>query len=318
MPKGYEVERIAVKDEGRLRAAVPRGARLVVLDEHGRDLSTAQFAKLLQAPAAFVIGGAEGLAAATKNQADTLLRLSAMTLPHALAQVVLIEQLYRAATFLTGHPYHREENRVMAGPVERGIYLASRSPRRRELLVQIGVRFHLLLFRARPGEGPDVDEISMPGELPDLYVERMARAKAEAGWRRMLQRNLPIAPVLAADTTVALDGRIFEKPVDRSQAAEMIQQLSGRNHEVLTAVALKQDDWMESALSRSEVRFKTLSAREIEQYVATGEGDDKAGAYAIQGRAARFVIELRGSYSGVMGLPLYETAELIEKLAQRR
>jgi 23S rRNA (pseudouridine1915-N3)-methyltransferase len=108
MPKGYEVERIAVKDEGRLRAAVPRGARLVVLDEHGRDLSTAQFAKLLQAPAAFVIGGAEGLAAATKNQADTLLRLSAMTLPHALAQVVLIEQLYRAATFLTGHPYHRE------------------------------------------------------------------------------------------------------------------------------------------------------------------------------------------------------------------
>ncbi|TMH68626.1 MAG: septum formation inhibitor Maf, partial [Betaproteobacteria bacterium] len=97
----------------------------------------------------------------------------------------------------------------MAGPVERGIYLASRSPRRRELLSQIGVRFHLLLFRARPGEGPDVDEISMPGELPDLYVERMARAKAEAGWRRMLQRNLPFAPVLAADTTVELDRKIF-------------------------------------------------------------------------------------------------------------
>src|SRR3989475_1200310 len=206
----------------------------------------------------------------------------------------------------------------MIGPVERGIYLASRSPRRRELLSQIGVRFHLLLFRARPGEGPDVDEISMPGELPDLYVERMARAKAEAGWRRMLQRNLPLAPVLAADTTVSLDRKIFEKPMDRAQAVEMLQQLSGHTHEVLTAVALKQDDWMESALSRSEVRFKTLNAREIEQYVATGEGDDKAGAYAIQGRAARFVIELRGSYSGVMGLPLYETAELLEKLAQRR
>jgi septum formation protein len=206
----------------------------------------------------------------------------------------------------------------MIGPVERGIYLASRSPRRRELLSQIGVRFHLLLFRARPGEGPDVDEISMPGELPDLYVERMARAKAEAGWRRMLQRNLPFAPVLAADTTVALDRKIFEKPVDRRQAVEMLEQLSGHNHEVLTAVALKQDDWMESALSRSEVRFKTLSAQEINQYVGTGEGDDKAGAYAIQGRAARFVIELRGSYSGVMGLPLYETAELLEKLAQRR
>src|SRR5437899_2356180 len=206
----------------------------------------------------------------------------------------------------------------MAGPVERGIYLASRSPRRRELLSQIGVLFHLLLFRARPGEGPDVDEISMPGELPDLYVERMARAKADAGWRRMLQRNLPLAPVLAADTTVALDRKIFEKPVDRAQAVEMLQQLSGHTHEVLTAVALKQDDWMESALSRSEVRFKTLNAREIEQYVATGEGDDKAGAYAVQGRAARFVIELRGSYSGVMGLPLYDTAELPEKTAQRR
>ena len=206
----------------------------------------------------------------------------------------------------------------MAGPVERGIYLASRSPRRRELLSQIGVRFHLLLFRARPGEGPDVDEISMPAELPDLYVERMARAKAEAGWRRMLQRNLPIAPVLAVDTTVALDGKIFEKPLDRRQAVEMLEQLSGRSHEVLTAVALKQDEWIESTLSRSEVRFKKLTAREIDQYVATGEGDDKAGAYAIQGRAARFVIELRGSYSGVMGLPLYETAELFERLAQRR
>ena len=202
--------------------------------------------------------------------------------------------------------------------LERGIYLASRSPRRRELLSQIGVRFHLLLFRERPGEGPDVEEISMPGEKPDLYVERMARAKAEAGWRRMLQRNLPLAPVLAADTTVALDGKIYEKPVDRREAFEMLESLSGRTHEVLTAVALKQDDWVETALSRSEVRFKALNAREIEQYVATGESDDKAGGYAIQGRAGRFVVELRGSYSGVMGLPLYETAELLERLSQRR
>jgi len=207
----------------------------------------------------------------------------------------------------------------MAGIVERGsIYLASRSPRRRELLSQIGVRFHLLLFRERPGEGPDVEEISMPGEKPDLYVERMARAKAEAGWRRMLQRNLPLAPVLAADTTVALDGKIYEKPVDRREAFEMLESLSGRTHEVLTAVALKQDDWVESALSRSEVRFKTLSARDIEHYVATGESDDKAGAYAIQGRAARFIMELRGSYSGVMGLPLFETGQLLDKLRDRR
>src|SRR3954462_5460217 len=173
----------------------------------------------------------------------------------------------------------------MAGPLERGIYRASRSPRRRELLSQIGVRFHLLLFRDRPGEGPDVQEVSMPGEKPDLYVERLARTKADAGWRRMQQRNLPHAPVLAADTTVALDGKIFEKPVDRKQAAEMLESLSGRTQEVLTAVALKHDEWVESALSRSEVRFKTLAPREIEQYVATGESDDKSGAYAIQGRA---------------------------------
>jgi len=206
----------------------------------------------------------------------------------------------------------------MAGPAERGIYLASRSPRRRELLSQIGVRFHLLLFRSRPGEGPDVEEMSMPSEKPDLYVERMARAKAEAGWRRMLQRNLPQSSVLAADTTVALDGRIYGKPANRQEAAQMLEQLSGHTHEVLTAVALKHEDWLQSALSRSEVRFKKLSAREIEQYVASGEADDKAGAYAIQGRAARFIVELRGSYSGVMGLPLYETSELLEKLSQRR
>ena len=206
----------------------------------------------------------------------------------------------------------------MAGPLERGVYLASRSPRRRELLAQIGVRFHLLLFRSRPGEAPDVDERPLDGEAPDKYVERLARAKAEAGWRRMMQRNLPPAPVLAADTTVALEGTIFGKPVDREEAAKMLGRFSGRTHEVLTAVALKHDDWMESALSRSEVRFKTLGAREIEQYAASGEADDKAGAYAIQGRAARFVVELRGSYSGVMGLPLYETGQLLDRLAQRR
>jgi len=108
MPKGYEVERVALKDEGRLLASVPKGAKRIVLDERGVDLTTAQFAKLLATPAAFVIGGAEGLSVATKAEADKLLRLSALTLPHALAQVVLLEQIYRAATLLTGHPYHRE------------------------------------------------------------------------------------------------------------------------------------------------------------------------------------------------------------------
>jgi 23S rRNA (pseudouridine1915-N3)-methyltransferase len=108
MPKGYEVSRVAIKSESKLRGAVPAGARLIVLDERGRDLTTAQFAKLLQAPAAFVIGGADGLSAATRSGAEVLLKLSSLTLPHALAQVILLEQMYRAATLLTGHPYHRE------------------------------------------------------------------------------------------------------------------------------------------------------------------------------------------------------------------
>jgi len=206
----------------------------------------------------------------------------------------------------------------MVGPLDRGIYLASRSPRRRELLAQIGVRYHLLLFRSRPESPPDVDETLLPNEPPDSYVERVARAKAAAGWKLLRLRNLPLAPVLAADTTVALAGKSLGKPADRKEAAEMLASLSGQRHEVLTAVALMRDDEIESALSRSEVQFKKLSAAEIAQYVATGESDDKAGAYAIQGRAARFVVELRGSYSGVMGLPLYETSQLLEKLRDRR
>ena len=206
----------------------------------------------------------------------------------------------------------------MVGPLDRGIYLASRSPRRRELLSQIGVRYHLLLFRSRPDSPPDVDESMQPNEAPDTYVERVARLKAEAGWRLLRVRNLPLAPVLAADTTVALEGRIFGKPTDRKQAVEMLAALSGTRHEVLTAVALARDDQCDSALSRSEVQFKKLSAEDIAQYVATGECDDKAGAYAIQGRAARFIMELRGSYSGVMGLPLFETSQLLEKLRDRR
>jgi septum formation protein len=145
----------------------------------------------------------------------------------------------------------------------------------------------------------------------------MARAKAEAGWRRMLQRNLPPAPVLAADTTVALDGKIYGKPANRAEAEEILAALAGKRHEVLTAVALKNQDHLELALSVSEVQLKALTKDEITQYVASGESDDKAGAYGIQGRAARFVIELRGSYSGVMGLPLYETGRLLERMPQR-
>jgi septum formation protein len=134
----------------------------------------------------------------------------------------------------------------------------------------------------------------------------------------MLERNLPRAPVLAADTTVALEGRIFGKPTDRREAEEMLAALSGKRHEVLTAVALQQDDEVETALSVSEVQFRELSAEEIQDYVATGESDDKAGAYAIQGRAALFVTEIRGSQSGIVGLPLYETAQLLQKMSGRR
>jgi septum formation protein len=201
---------------------------------------------------------------------------------------------------------------------DRSIYLASRSPRRRELLAQIGVRFHLLLFRDKPETDVELDEAPLADESPEAYVERVARAKALAGWKRLEQRNLPRAPVLAADTTVALDGRILGKPADRREAAGMLAELSGRRHQVLTAVAVKHESQFESVLSVSDVEFKPLSPDEIRLYCATGECDDKAGAYAIQGRAAQFVAELRGSFSGVMGLPLYETAQLLERMGGTR
>jgi septum formation protein len=202
--------------------------------------------------------------------------------------------------------------------LDRSIYLASRSPRRRELLSQIGVRFHMLMFRDKPETDPGLDEAVLEGETPKAYVERVARAKAQAGWRRLEQRNLPRAAVLAADTTVAIDGRILGKPADRRDAAAMLGALSGRRHEVLSAIALRYESLLECAVSVSTVEFKPLSSEEIRQYVATGECDDKAGAYAIQGRAAQFVVELRGSFSGVMGLPLYETALLLERMGAQR
>jgi septum formation protein len=203
-------------------------------------------------------------------------------------------------------------------PVDRSIYLASRSPRRRELLAHIGVKFHLLLFRDRPETDPEVTEEPKPGESPGEYVLRLARAKAEAGWRRLVQRNLPRAPVLAADTTVALGGHIFGKPADRREAAKMLAALSGQRHEVLTAVGLKYEERLETALSVSEVQFRTLAPEEIRDYLASGECDDKAGAYAIQGRAAKFVAEIRGSHSGIVGLPLFETAQLLDRLESLR
>jgi septum formation protein len=199
-------------------------------------------------------------------------------------------------------------------PFDRSIYLASRSPRRRELLAQFGIPFHLLMFRTRADSSPELSEDAQPGEAPGDYVVRIAREKAVSGWTRMLERRLPRAPVLAADTTVALEGRIFGKPADRGDAERILAALSGKRHEVLTAVALKHDERLETALSVSEVLFREISPQEVRDYAASGECDDKAGAYAIQGRAAMFVREIRGSHSGIVGLPLFETAQLLQAL----
>jgi septum formation protein len=193
------------------------------------------------------------------------------------------------------------------------IYLASRSPRRRELLKQIGVAFEMLLLRERPPRGPDVNEAPTEGEAPRDYVVRICRLKADLGWERVLQRQLPRHPVLAADTAVCLEDTILGKPVDRADAARMLGLLSGHGHRVLTAVALTFEGRTEVAVSETAVSFSTLSEEAIQRYIHSGEPMDKAGAYAIQGRAAAFVSDLHGSYSGVMGLPLYETALLIEK-----
>jgi septum formation protein len=181
------------------------------------------------------------------------------------------------------------------------VYLASGSPRRRELLQQIGVSFQVV--------GTAVDEAVRTDETPRGYVLRLAGAKADAGWDR--SRDATDVPVLAADTAVVLDGKILGKPADREDAEDMLRQLSGRTHEVLTAIALRTAGGVRSRISRSEVTFRTIAAGEVRAYWETGEPHDKAGAYAIQGRAAIFVADLRGSYSGVMGLPLFETAELL-------
>ena len=184
------------------------------------------------------------------------------------------------------------------------LYLASASPRRRELLAQIGVTFDLL--------NTTVDEAVMPGEAAAAYVVRLARAKALAGWKALAAQDLPRAPVLAADTTVSLGAAIFGKPADRGEALRMLAALSGRTHAVFTAVAVMSAGHIESCSSRSEVTFRHIAPGEAERYWHTGEPLDKAGAYAIQGHGAVFVAELKGSYSGVMGLPLYETAALLE------
>lgn len=193
------------------------------------------------------------------------------------------------------------------------IYLASRSPRRRELLHQIGVKFNLLMMRETLGRDIDVDEQPLANETPADYIYRVTHAKADAGWKRILQRHLPVQPVLAADTIVTIDGCILGKPRDNAHAEEMLKILSGRSHQVLTAIGIGIHDTIQMRLSTSTVRFREISEREIRHYLANNNVLDKAGAYAIQGVAAAFIVEISGSYSGIMGLPLYETAQLLEE-----
>ena len=185
------------------------------------------------------------------------------------------------------------------------VHLASASPRRRELLTQLGVDFSVLAVA--------VDETPRPGEAADNLVRRLACSKVRAG---LAARPQGATPVLAADTAVALDLELFGKPADETDAARILNRLSGRTHCVWTAVAMADGTRESVLLSRSEVTFRALSPQEFAAYWHTGEPADNAGAYAIQGRGAQFIADLRGSYSGVMGLPLFETARLLTEFGR--
>jgi septum formation protein len=193
------------------------------------------------------------------------------------------------------------------------IYLASRSPRRLELLAQLGIECRLLLDDDE--SRAESLEAVIAGEAPSRYVVRVATAKAQAALRRLEALELPAAPLLCADTTVAIGGTILGKPRDAEDAARMLRLLSGRTHKVLSAVVVAPAtrSRLISALQVSRVRFERLKPARIDAYVASGEPFGKAGAYAIQGQAAAFVRRIEGSHSGIMGLPLFETAQLLRK-----
>ena len=201
----------------------------------------------------------------------------------------------------------------MSAPIPPTVYLASQSPRRSQLLEQLGVRHTLLLPAAE--EDAEALEAVWPGEAPADYVQRVTRLKLDAALQRRIARGLPDAPVLCADTTVALGRSILGKPQDAADAARMLARLSGRSHRVLTAVALGQGARMVQLLSVSQVRFAAMNAQDIAAYVASGEPMGKAGAYAVQGLAAAYIARISGSYSGIMGLPLFETAHALRQFA---
>ena len=195
------------------------------------------------------------------------------------------------------------------------IYLASQSPRRRQLLEQLGVAYELLL--------PDADEDAesleavLSNEAPKAYVQRVTQRKLDAALQRLKRRGLPAAPVLCSDTTVALGRQILGKPDDAADARRMLNALSGQSHRVLTAVAVGTARKRVQALSQSQVRFANLTPTQIRHYVDSGEPMGKAGAYAVQGRAAGFIAHMSGSYSGIMGLPMFETSQLLREMGFR-
>jgi len=190
------------------------------------------------------------------------------------------------------------------------VYLASQSPRRRQLLEQLGVAYELLL--PAPDEDAEALEAVLPNEAPRVYVQRVTQLKLDAALQRLQDRALPPAPVLCSDTTVALGRMILGKPLDAGDAERMLATLSGKTHRVLTAVALGTRQERQQAVSISRVTFSAMTPAQIQAYVATAEPMGKAGAYAVQGRAAAYISHLSGSYSGIMGLPMFETAQLLQ------
>lgn len=189
------------------------------------------------------------------------------------------------------------------------IYLASQSPRRSQLLTQLGVCHELLLPDSE--EDAEALEVVLPREAPKAYVQRVTQLKLQAALNRLQRRNLPLAPVLCSDTTVALGRTIYGKPADADDAVRMLRALSGHTHRVITGIALGLGDRQLQACSESRVTFAAMGDQDIQAYVASGEPMGKAGAYAVQGGAAAYISRMSGSYSGIMGLPLFETAELL-------
>ena len=192
------------------------------------------------------------------------------------------------------------------------VYLASQSPRRRQLLTQIGVSHELLI--ASPDEDVEALEVVLAGEAPLTYVKRVTQLKLEAAVSRMKHRDLPNAPILCADTTVAIGRQILGKPKDAKDALRILKILSGRTHRVLTAVAVAANRKRAISVSVSQVTFAPMKLAQIQTYIASGEPMGKAGAYGVQGLAATYISEIKGSYSGIMGLPLFETAQLLRQI----